>query len=285
MTLGEKIRRTRLQKGLTQAQLAGDCITRNMLSQIEHDAAKPSMRTLEHIARTLEVKMGWLLEKTELDRDNALQEARDRYQEKDYVNCLEQLQRQSGPTQEGILLTALCVGELAQVCLDREEYGPAEDYARQALAACDQCLYPTWNVQALAASVLVVCRMAADQEAETAVADLRDRYLRGQTAVGCHLLMAHYHLGQQHVQAAEREIWSIADLPEENRAEYLILRGHIANQKEQFENAALYFQQAEESQPSSKRLLRLLYQGMERCCKELEQYKLAYEYAVKQKEL
>ena len=47
MTLGEKIRQVRLERGLTQEQLAGDRITRNQLSQIENDLAQPSMRTLE----------------------------------------------------------------------------------------------------------------------------------------------------------------------------------------------------------------------------------------------
>ena len=45
MTLGQKLRQTRLSKGLSQSQVAGDCVTRNMLSQIENDQASPSMRT------------------------------------------------------------------------------------------------------------------------------------------------------------------------------------------------------------------------------------------------
>lgn len=42
MTLGQKLRQTRLSKGLSQSQVAGDCVTRNMLSQIENDQASPS---------------------------------------------------------------------------------------------------------------------------------------------------------------------------------------------------------------------------------------------------
>ena len=37
MTLGQKLRQTRLSKGLSQSQVAGGCVTRNMLSQIEND--------------------------------------------------------------------------------------------------------------------------------------------------------------------------------------------------------------------------------------------------------
>ena len=46
MELGEKIRQARLDAGMSQRQLCGDEITRNMLSLIENGSAKPSMKTL-----------------------------------------------------------------------------------------------------------------------------------------------------------------------------------------------------------------------------------------------
>ena len=45
MELGEKLRLARLEAGMTQRQLCGDEITRNMLSQIENGTARPSMRS------------------------------------------------------------------------------------------------------------------------------------------------------------------------------------------------------------------------------------------------
>ena len=53
MNLGEKIRRARLEAGLSQRQLCGEEITRNMLSLIENGAAKPSMKTLRYLAGQL----------------------------------------------------------------------------------------------------------------------------------------------------------------------------------------------------------------------------------------
>ena len=50
MELGEKLRQARLEAGLSQRQLCGDHITRNMLSLIEHGTAKPSMDTLKLLA-------------------------------------------------------------------------------------------------------------------------------------------------------------------------------------------------------------------------------------------
>ena len=61
MTLGQKIKACRISMRLTQDVLAGDEITRNMLSQIEHDSALPSLGTLKAIAKRLRVPLGYLL--------------------------------------------------------------------------------------------------------------------------------------------------------------------------------------------------------------------------------
>jgi len=74
MTLGERIKEARLRRKLTQQELAGDLITRNMLSQIENNIAMPSMRTLAHLAKSLEVSMSVLLSEEERGGSFAAQE-------------------------------------------------------------------------------------------------------------------------------------------------------------------------------------------------------------------
>ncbi|MCQ5129705.1 helix-turn-helix domain-containing protein [Butyricicoccus faecihominis] len=51
--LGKKIKEARLAKKMTQAEVVGDFITRNMLSQIESGAAMPSVKTLSYLAGVL----------------------------------------------------------------------------------------------------------------------------------------------------------------------------------------------------------------------------------------
>ncbi len=60
MKLGEKIRLARLNAGMTQNDLAGDFITRNMLSQIENGLAMPSLQTALYIADKLGIDAGLL---------------------------------------------------------------------------------------------------------------------------------------------------------------------------------------------------------------------------------
>ena len=62
MELGEKLKQTRLEAGLSQRQLCGDVITRNMLSQIESGKARPSMPTLQYLAGRLGKPVGYFLE-------------------------------------------------------------------------------------------------------------------------------------------------------------------------------------------------------------------------------
>ena len=54
-TLGKRIKEARLAKKMTQSEVVGDFITRNMLSQIESGSATPSVKTLEYLCKVLEI--------------------------------------------------------------------------------------------------------------------------------------------------------------------------------------------------------------------------------------
>ena len=62
LDIGARIKAARLEAGLSQRQLCGDKITRNMLSQIENGTARPSMDTLTHLARQLGKSVSYFLD-------------------------------------------------------------------------------------------------------------------------------------------------------------------------------------------------------------------------------
>lgn len=62
LTLGQKLKKLRLEKGLTQQDVTGDFITRNMLSKIENDLANPSFKTIEYLAKQLDTPISYFLE-------------------------------------------------------------------------------------------------------------------------------------------------------------------------------------------------------------------------------
>ena len=61
-TLGERIRTLRKQRKMTLEALAGDQLTKGMLSLIENNKANPSMESLSYIAERLGVEVAELLE-------------------------------------------------------------------------------------------------------------------------------------------------------------------------------------------------------------------------------
>ena len=60
--LGQRIREVRLSKKLTQNDVVGNYMTRNMLSKIENGSAAPSVRTLEYLAVALDMPISYFLE-------------------------------------------------------------------------------------------------------------------------------------------------------------------------------------------------------------------------------
>lgn len=61
-SLGERIRKLRKERGLTLQALAGEELSKGMLSLIENNKANPSMESLAYIAQRLEVDINELLE-------------------------------------------------------------------------------------------------------------------------------------------------------------------------------------------------------------------------------
>ncbi len=60
--LGERIKQIRKERKMTLAQVAGDRLTKGMLSLIENGKAQPSMESLQHIAGQLNVDIAELLQ-------------------------------------------------------------------------------------------------------------------------------------------------------------------------------------------------------------------------------
>ena len=59
--LGSRIKEARLAKKLTQTEVVGSFITRNMLSQIASGTATPSIKTLTYLAGVLELPVEQLI--------------------------------------------------------------------------------------------------------------------------------------------------------------------------------------------------------------------------------
>lgn len=68
--LGKRIKEARILKKMTQSEVVGDFITRNMLSQIESGTATPSVKTLHFLANVLSIPVSELMQEEQKDGDN-----------------------------------------------------------------------------------------------------------------------------------------------------------------------------------------------------------------------
>ena len=122
MTIGQRILEARQELGLSQRQLAGENITRNMLSAIEHDKAKPSLDTLQYLSEKLGKPVGWFLgeDVPAVEGFDLLKQAREHYDRGEYRDCLSRLERIPGGEvleREVSLLNVLATLALAEQCL------------------------------------------------------------------------------------------------------------------------------------------------------------------------
>lgn len=119
MELGEKLRLARQEAGLSQRALCGDRITRNMLSQIEHGTARPSMQTLQYLAERLQKPVSFFLGETAVTENQmAMARARAAYARGGFREALLALEDYRGPDESldweyGLLgfLCCLCQAE------------------------------------------------------------------------------------------------------------------------------------------------------------------------------
>ena len=75
-TLGQRIRRARLERGLTLAQVAGEDFSRAFLNQVEMGRSQPSTRVLRVIATRLGEPLDYLVEGSLIERELVVEQAR-----------------------------------------------------------------------------------------------------------------------------------------------------------------------------------------------------------------
>lgn len=118
MTLGEKIKALRKERQMTQQFLAGEEITRNMLSAIEHDSALPSLGTLKVLADRLDVPAGYFLTEEEdlfaYQKMQGMPQVRELMKQGHYGKALEKASRLFGTSNDDE--TALARAEASCKC-------------------------------------------------------------------------------------------------------------------------------------------------------------------------
>lgn len=162
--LGRKIKEARLAKKMTQSDVAGDFITRNMLSQIESGVANPSLKTLEYLTSVLDIPIQVLMpdgrtaerEETESTLYSRLLDIKELYSEENYGGVLEAAQELFGTAldDEACALTARSYMNMALSCEKENDFSKAADFAEKAYEYADKGVYASRDIRTMAALLL-----------------------------------------------------------------------------------------------------------------------------------
>ena len=283
MTLGQKIRSARIERGMTQKELVGDHITRNMLSRIENDSAMPSMRTLEYIAARLDLPAGYFIADSRWSdgtSPDGLDDMRLAYRQGRWATCIELLEHsEAGTTDEGYLLLALACLSEAREHLEAGRY----EHARQSADLADyynrQGMYYSAEIDAEMSLILAECALVLDRgEFEDNAAEY-ERAVKSISFSGRYALArAEYLLSTGEAELALKAL-SAPDLPfEGGEARYRYLLGAAKLDLGDAESARPELEAARNADPGG-RYSDFILQALETCCSRLGDYKAAYEYA------
>lgn len=272
MELGQKLRLARQEAGLSQRQLCGEVITRNMLSQIENGSAKPSMETLRYLAGRLGKSVSFFLDEDAVLSPNCkvMEQAREAFGKQDAAALRAALDGYQSPDdvfeEERKLLTIHCLVLEAEeaVRTGREIYAQelldrAEEVARTALYFTEELSGKILLLKSRlkSADLEAICRKLPSLD-EVLILHAKGALAAGEFVRALHLLE------------------SVVD---KSGADWNFLRGELHFIEKEFQQAAICFRKAEES------LGEAVFPKLEICYRELEDYRMAYAYACKQRSI
>ena len=264
MELGEKLRQARLEAGLSQRQLCGEEITRNMLSLIENGSAKPSMKTLQYLAVRLGKNISYFLEETAVLSPNqsVMASARRLYEAGNFAEANLTLEAYRSPDEtydrEKEILWVLIRLKLAEEAIRQER--PL--YALELLNQTP--VNTTYLREELNRKKLLLLGSLPGQQVSAELPSLDEELL----------LRAEEALETSQFQRCSRLLEAMEDT---GSPRWHLCRGTLCLHQKQWKKAASCLRQAEGAFPKD------VYPKLETCYRELGNFQKAYEYACKQR--
>ena len=291
-TLGQKIREARLERNMTQKEVVGDFITRNMLSKIENDSATPSVKTLEYLAGVLGLSAGYFISDSAVGDEitpAAVVSARRALRENRYADCLTFLEDLDadcgGCMDEVLLLKARAASGLATEYATEGRAEQAAQYVDRALEADAAGLYHSDSFHAeLLLQRARCCLETGGDGFEAAMDAFQTAFHALGLEEGARMTTAQYWLLNGELDKARSELEAVPDIAPAARPIRLLMQGRVEMLDGRFQEAVVYLLQAEQlaDETGSHRFTAAVYSLLEQCYKELEDFKMAYHYAAKQ---
>ena len=286
MNIGEKIRELRVAKLMTQAELAGTQITRNMLSCIENGSAQPSLSTILYIAGRLNVPAGFLLaeegDEIVYQKMNGLANIKRAYRAEDWMGCRSLcLLSCPEPDDEIRLILANCDLEIAKAAFWKGKIRFACRFFDEAMLYSAETLYPSKHIRAEAE----VYFRYMTRISQTLYSDVLDENQVVEFA--CRTPFAMY---LEALEALERGDEEPSNRYVQQLQSDLFFKAHLQikllmHRSEYREARDLLLNLLQAEIPLNEVGLYAVLSDLEICCREIEDYKGAYQYTNERVEL
>ena len=259
MELGQRLKQTRLDLGLSQRQVCGDVITRNMLSLIENGVASPSIETLRYLSARLGKTVSYFLDEEVVASPNqeVMLESRGAFERGEYDSVLRILEAFRHPDplfawEEALMRTLACL-YMAEDAISRGKGRYATELLEKARLTAEQTPYYTKELERhrlLLRAQLLPTQLPVDDRELLIRAEAAIKEKNGEEAV-------------RYLEAAQ-----VRSGPYWN-----YLRGRTYLCDNDYKKAQACLEAAWDYDPPACAAL------LERCCLELEDFKGAYHYA------
>lgn len=286
MKIGEKIKKLRTAKLMTQSELVGTEITRNMLSQIENGTANPSLETILYIAGRLNVSPGFLLSDSEDEqiyfKHNEIIGIKKAFMNEDYRICRDMcIHSESASDDEIQMILSECNLAIAIEAFHRGNLREACTFFDEAIESCSGTVYRTDHVISAAGVYFRYLRRLSATLGSNLIDEGEVNVYPALTDEFCRYAMAiEYFDGEKENLFDGHEIGQ-QDSPFvlHWEAKCLMKSGNYDGAYEKLHEILIG------SCPVPEPVLYFVFCDLEVCCRERNDFKSAYEYSIDKIEL
>ena len=292
MDIGRKIKTIRVEKLMTQNELAGELITRNMLSQIENGIAQPSLSTVSYLAKRLGVPAGYLLSEGEeefvYNKTRVMMNIKKAYTDKNFKLCMDMCMSSFDRLDDELelILTDCCVGESEELIRNGKIY-KARDMLDEALCHSEKTIYSTLT-QKRRVYVMFHLLKSFSPTLDSNKADIDERYQLLDPVLYEDVLCKYISVicGSAAPGGDESTFGNREVLSDRDRLYVSHLEARREMNKGEYKKAALILKSIMDDETVPEKLLLFMCcEDMEKCCKETEDYKGAYEFSKNKMEI
>ncbi len=284
MDIGKKIKKIRIEKLMTQNELAGEHITRNMLSQIENGVAYPSLSTISYLAKKLGVPVGYLMSEGEeefvYNKTRVMRNIKKAYLDKNYQWCRDMCISafEDFDDELELILTDCYIGEAEELIRNGRLYH-AREFLDEALRHSEKTIYSTTTQKKMVYIMFHLLKsISPTLDSNEIDTDISGEYLNPllYDDIFCKYISVIF--GENSISSSILSTQTVCSEYDKLFLAHLSARNDI--KKGEYKKAITELSTIIDGEIIPERLL--LYfccEDIEKCFKETEDYKGAYEFA------